>query len=168
MPFDRATRVFLQMCSCSARSTWCWCIIAGCFVGGYPISLVDGTIWTDCEYSYHRRRPYISVLCLLQAARDLRETLAPGTGRPGPIRKQRRIQGRKHRTRVREEPVCEQSALAVVQDVRGLAGALVYNCRPSLLPVSIPLQDFRRSLVDDFEMGEMGVPGPVLPPFRQD
>ena len=42
----------------------------------------------------------------------------------------------------------EQSALAVVQDVRGLAGALLYDCRPLILPVSIPLQNLRRSSVD--------------------
>ena len=72
----------------------------------------------------------------------------PGDGEAGSPKKARRIQGRKQKTRVREEPVCEQSALAVVQDVRGLAGALVYDCWPPLLPVSIPLQDFRHSSDD--------------------
>ena len=66
-----------------------WCIITGCFVGGYHISFSNGTPWNYCEYSYCRCRPYSSVLCLprLQAVRDLRETLAPGTGRAGPLRK---------------------------------------------------------------------------------
>ena len=44
--------------------------------------------------------------------------------------------------------MCEQSALAVVQDVRGLAGDLVYDCRPPLLPVSIPLRDVCCSSID--------------------
>ena len=44
--------------------------------------------------------------------------------------------------------MCEQSALAVVQDVRGLAGDLVYDCRPPLLPVSIPLRDVCCSSTD--------------------
>ena len=44
--------------------------------------------------------------------------------------------------------MCEQSQLMVVQDVWELAGALVYDCRPPLLPVSIPLRDLRRSSAD--------------------
>ena len=89
MPFDRATQVSRQLCSCLTRSTCLWCIIAGCFVGGYPILLSDGTTWNACESLYRRRRPNSSVFCLLwlRAARDLWETLAPGTGRPDPRRK---------------------------------------------------------------------------------
>ena len=37
--------------------------------------------------------------------------------------------------------MCDQPVLTEVQDVRGLAGALVYNCLPPILPVSIPLTD---------------------------
>ena len=44
--------------------------------------------------------------------------------------------------------MCEKSAITVVQDVRELAGKSVYDCRPPILPVSIPLHDFRRSPVD--------------------
>ena len=44
--------------------------------------------------------------------------------------------------------MCAQSQLTVVQDVRELAGAPVYDCRPPLLPVSIPLRDLRRSSAD--------------------
>ena len=89
MPSDRATRVSRQMCSCSAKFTCFWCITTGCFVGGYPILLSVGTTWNVCESSYRSRRPYSNVLILLRlrAARDLRETLAPGTGRPGLRRK---------------------------------------------------------------------------------
>ena len=57
MPFDRATRVSRQMCSCSARSTCLWCITTGCFVGGYPILFSDGTTWNVCKSSYCSRRP---------------------------------------------------------------------------------------------------------------
>ena len=41
-----------------------------------------------------------------------------GDGETGSPKKAWRIQGRKRETRVREEPVCEQSKLKVVQDVR--------------------------------------------------
>ena len=44
--------------------------------------------------------------------------------------------------------MCAQSQLTVVQDVRELAGAPVYDCWPPLLPVSIPLQDLRPLLAD--------------------
>ena len=71
-----------------------------------------------------------------------------GDWEAGSPKKVRRIHGRKREMRVREEPVCEQSKLTVVQDVRGLAGALVYDCRTPLLPVSIPLRDLRRSSAD--------------------
>ena len=54
----------------------------------------------------------------------------------------------KHEARVWDAPVCEKSAITVVQDVRELAGNIVYDCRPPLLPVSIPLHNFRRSSVD--------------------
>ena len=125
-------------------------MITGCFVGGYPISLSDGTIWTNCGYLYRRRRPYISVLSLiwLRAARDLRETLAPETRRPDPLRRHVGYMDENIKRGFREEPVCEQSAITVVQNVRGMADVLVYDCRPPLLPVSIPLQDFRHSSVD--------------------
>ena len=49
--------------------------------------------------------------------------------------------------RVRDAPLCEQSAITVVHNVRELAGAIVYDCRPPLLPVSIPLHDFQCSPV---------------------
>ena len=89
MPSDCATRVSRPMCSCSARSTCLWFTTTGCFIGGYPISLSIETTWNVCESSYISRRPYSNVLSLLRlrAARDLRGTLAPGTGRPGLRRK---------------------------------------------------------------------------------
>ena len=85
MAFDRATRAFPRTCSYSVRYTCRWCIITGYFAGGCPISRSVGTIWTGCGCSCRRRRPCISVLCLLRlrAARALRETLTPGTWRPG-------------------------------------------------------------------------------------
>ena len=72
----------------------------------------------------------------------------PGDWEAGSLKTARQLQERKRETRVREEPVCEQSVLPVVQDVRGLAGALVYDCRPPLLPVSIPLRDLHCSSAD--------------------
>ena len=72
----------------------------------------------------------------------------PGDWEAGSLKTAWQLQGRKCETRVRVEPVCEQSVLPVVQDVRGLAGALVYDCRPPLLPVSIPLQDLHCSSPD--------------------
>ena len=58
----------------------------------------------------------------------------PGDGEAGSPKKAWRMQGRKRETQFWEEPMCEQSQLTVVQDVRGLAGSLVYDCRPTLLP----------------------------------
>ena len=76
------------------------------------------------------------------------ENPRPGDGEARSPKKARWMQGRQRETRVREEPVCAQSQLTVVQDVRELAGAPVYDCRPPLLPVSIPLRDLLRSSAD--------------------
>ena len=84
-----------------------------------------------------------------------------GDGEAGSPKKARWIPGQKCETRVWEEPVCEQSALTVVQDVRGLAVPLVYDCRPPLLPVSIPLRDLRRSLADRLTAPSSLVAAPV-------
>ena len=50
--------------------------------------------------------------------------------------------------RVRDAPVHVSSTFTEVQDVRELAGAIVYDCRPPLLPVLIPLRDLQHSSVD--------------------
>ena len=65
-------------------------------------------------------------LLWLRAARDLRETLAPGMGRPGLRRKHGGY---------RDESVRRGFGRSrCVNSRRGLAGALVYDCRPPLLP----------------------------------
>ena len=150
MPSDRATRVSRQMCSCSARSTCLWCITTGCFVGGYPISLSVGTTWNVLRIFVHQSSALQQCTQPSPAPGSSGPSgnPRPGDGEAGSPQKARRMHGRKCETRVREEPVCEQSQLTVVQDVQELAGALVYDCRPHLLPVSIPLQNLRRSLAD--------------------
>ena len=44
-------------------------------------------------------------------------------------------------TRVRDEPVGVESPTMTVQDIPDLKGAIIYDCRPPLLPVSLPLKD---------------------------
>ena len=66
------------------------------------------------------------------------------TGSP---RKTRRVRRRMHPTRVRDFPVCVPSPVTADQAVRELVGAVVYDCRPRVLPVSIWLRDFRRPSV---------------------
>ena len=89
MPSDRAIRVSRPLCSCSARSTCSGAPLQGISSGVTPCRFPSGLPRTFCASSYISRRPYSSVLSLLRlrAARDLRETLAPGTGRPGLQRK---------------------------------------------------------------------------------
>ena len=65
----------------------------------------------------------------------------------GPPRKTRCIHGRKRKTRVRDVPVCVPSSVTSVQDVQELAGAVVYDCRPPVLPVPIQLRGLRRPSV---------------------
>ena len=50
-------------------------------------------------------------------------------------------------TRVRDIPVSTPSPVTADQTVWELAGAVVYDCRPRVLPVSIQLRDFRRPSV---------------------
>ena len=151
MPFDRATRAFPRTCCYSVRYTCRWRIITGCFTGGCPISRSKGTIWTGCGYSCHRRRPCIHQCVLpFPAPGSLGST---GNARPGDVetespRKTRRIHGRKHVVRIQEALVCEKSTMTVVQDVRELAGNIIFDCRPPILPVSILLHDFRGASVD--------------------
>ena len=119
------------MCSCSARFTCRWCIITRCFVGGYPILLSDGITWNDCKCFVLQASALQQ--CNLPSPAPSSSGPAgnprPGDGEAGSPKKAQWIQGRKRETRVLEESVCEQSKLMVVQDDRGLAGALVYNCR---------------------------------------
>ena len=44
-------------------------------------------------------------------------------------------------TRVRDEPVGFEFLTLTVQDIPDLTGAIVYDCRPPLLPVSLRLKD---------------------------
>ena len=44
-------------------------------------------------------------------------------------------------TRVRDEPVGVESPTMTVQAIPDLAGAIIYDCRPPLLPVSLRLKD---------------------------
>ena len=44
-------------------------------------------------------------------------------------------------THVRDEPVGVKSPTMTVQDIPDLAGAIIYDCRPPLLPVSLRLKD---------------------------
>ena len=44
-------------------------------------------------------------------------------------------------TRVRDEPVGVESPTLNVQDIPDLTGAIIYDCRPPLLPVSLRLRD---------------------------
>ena len=109
---DRAIRVFLRMCSCSAYRV---------FRRGLP------------HFAFRRDyldklRIFVSKVTALHQCTLPSPSLGssgpagnprPGDGEAGSPKKTHRIQGRK------EEPVCEQSAITVVQDVRRLAGALV-------------------------------------------
>ena len=45
---------------------------------------------------------------------------------------------------LRDDPVRVPSPATADQAVRDLAGAVIYDCRPRIMPVSIRLQDFRR------------------------
>ena len=68
----------------------------------------------------------------------------PCDGETGTPQKTRRVHRRMHQTRVRDVPV---HAVTADQAVRELAGAVVYDCRPRVLPVSIRLKDFQRPSV---------------------
>ena len=56
-------------------------------------------------------------------------------------RKTRRAHRRMQPTRVRDEPVGVEFPTLTVHDMPDLAGAIVYDCRPPLLPVSLWLMD---------------------------
>ena len=73
------------------------------------------------------------------SARNVRPCDAE-TGSPP---KTRRLHGRKRKTRVRDVPVCVPVSMTVVQDVQEMAGAIVYDCCPPVLPVSIKLRNLR-------------------------
>ena len=47
-------------------------------------------------------------------------------------------------TRLRKDPVCVPSPVTADQAVKDLKGAVIYDSRPRLLPVSIKLKDWRR------------------------
>ena len=55
----------------------------------------------------------------------------------------RKTRRRMRPTRLRDDPVHVPSPATADQAVRDLAGAVIYDCRPHILPVSIRLQDFR-------------------------
>ena len=81
------------------------------------------------------------------ASSDSTGSVHPCDAETGSPRKTRRIHGRKRKTRVRDVPVHAPSSVTAVQDVQELAGAVVYDCRPPVLLVSIKLRDQRRSSV---------------------
>ena len=56
-------------------------------------------------------------------------------------RKTRRARRRMRPTRVRDEPVGVEFPTLTAQDIPDLAGAIIYDCRPPLLPVSLRLKD---------------------------
>ena len=56
-------------------------------------------------------------------------------------RKTRRARRRMRPTRVRDEPVGFEFPTLTVQDIPDLTRAIVYDCRPPLLPVSLRLKD---------------------------
>ena len=56
-------------------------------------------------------------------------------------RKTRRARRRLRPTRVRDEPVGVEYPTMTVQDIPDLTGAIIYDCRPPLLPVSLRLKD---------------------------
>ena len=53
----------------------------------------------------------------------------------------RRARRRMWPARVRDEPVVVESPTSTVQVIPDLTGAIIYDCRPPLLPVSLRLQD---------------------------
>ena len=77
------------------------------------------------------------------SARNVR----PCDAETGSSRKSRRLHGRKRKTRVWDVPVRVPVSMTVVQDVHDMEGAIVYDCCPPVLAVSIQLQDFRRPSV---------------------
>ena len=79
---------------------------------------------------------------LLARARTLRGTFTPCDADTRSPRKTRRVHSRKRQT-----PVRAPSPMTAVQAVQEMAGAVIYDCRPSVLPVSIKLKDFRRPSV---------------------
>ena len=60
---------------------------------------------------------------------------------PESPRKTRRARRRMRPTRVRDEPVSVTSPTIADQAIPDFAGAVVCDCRPPLLPVSLRLQD---------------------------
>ena len=95
--------------------------------------------------SFRRRQPWLSVAWFLRfrAARALRGTFAPVMRRPVLLERHNMSTSGCGRL-VRDDPVCVPSPATAYQAVRELAGAVVYDCRPRILPVSIRLQYFRR------------------------
>ena len=149
MPLNHVIWEFRLMFSSSGRQTSLWFTTTGCSGGGCPITPSERTTLPGCGCLFRRHQPWLSVPCLLrfQPARALRGMFAPCDAKTGYPRKTRRVHGRKRQTRVQDIPVCAPSPVTVVQAVKELAGAVVYDCRPSVLPVSIKLKDFRRPSV---------------------
>ena len=56
-------------------------------------------------------------------------------------RKTRRARRRMRPTCVRDEPVGVESPTLTIQNIPDLTGAIIYDCRPPLLPVSLRLKD---------------------------
>ena len=96
---------------------------------------------TSADYgcSCHRRRPWHSVVwCLrFRAARSHHGMFAPLLWRlslPG-----RHIRRRMRPTRIQDEPVRVPSPVTADLAIQDLTGALIYDGRPRILPVSIQL-----------------------------
>ena len=76
-------------------------------------------------------------------ARFQHAMLAPLRWSPrwSPPRKTRRARRRMRPTHVRDEHIGIEFPTLTIQDIPDLAGAIVYDCRPPLLPVSLRLKD---------------------------
>ena len=76
-------------------------------------------------------------------------------------RKTRRARRRMRPTRVRDEPVGVESPTMPVQDIPDLMGAIIYDCRPPLLPVSLRLRDIGlSSRARPVDLASLAVPPP--------
>ena len=124
-----------RMSYSSVRYISHWCITTGCSEGGCLITPFAWTTSADYGSTYRRRRGLMSPV-----PRNVRpcdtETESP--------RKTRRVRRRMRPTRLRDDPVHVPSLMTADQAVLDLTGAVIYDCRPRILPVLIKLRDCRR------------------------
>ena len=79
MPLTHVIQEFQLLFSSSVRYTSLWFTTTGCSRGGCPITPSARTTLPSCGCLFRRRRPWLSVPCLLRfwAARALLGTFAP-------------------------------------------------------------------------------------------